>query len=165
MIALVLFRSLLAALTLAVGRPAPDVAPTPVPVEAADVALVAAPAPPTPPPGPPCDQWCSGISAANQAAAQGDMVGVITAAAAAYGVPELAGWGVATARCESNLNPVADSGYYLGLFQHDPFYWPDRAAAAGFAGASPLDPVANAATSMWMRSAGMGAQHWPVCGR
>ena len=125
---------------------------------AAEVALV--PAPPT---APECDVWCEGIGVARAAEAQGDMAGVIVAMAGAYRVPELAGWGLATAMCESGLNPTAWSGYYEGLFQHDPGYWPARAVNAGWPGASTFDPVANAGVTMWMRSAGYFASNWPNC--
>jgi len=38
----------------------------------------------------------------------------------------------------------------VGLFQHKDSYWERRAAAAGLAGASALDPVANARVAAWM---------------
>lgn len=102
------------------------------------------------------------IDRAEAAATAGDMVGVIQAAADNYGVdgPHL----VAMAGCESGLNPGASSGYYGGLFQHDPGYWPSRSAAYGMGGRSMYDPVANAFTT-----AGMVATYphpwtnWPVC--
>lgn len=74
---------------------------------------------------------------------------------------------IATARCESGLRPtaVSSSGKYLGLFQHDRFYWPARAARAGFEGASAFNPRANAFVSAWMVRYGGGWGHWPVCSR
>jgi hypothetical protein len=92
------------------------------------------------------------------------MVTAIWAAFLAYGIPEWANWGVATAACESELHPGAWDGYYTGLFQHDPNYYPARAAAAGLPGSSPWNPVDNAMTTAWMIKAGYGWQHWPVCG-
>jgi len=61
------------------------------------------------------------------------------------------------ANCESGFNPNAvNHGYYenghpSGLFQHLSGYWPARAAAHGYPGASVFDPVANAnvTASMW----------------
>lgn len=63
------------------------------------------------------------------------------------------------AKCESGFNPMADSGYYKGIFQHDPGYWPARAAAHGFAGASYFDVDAQIGVSTAMMSSG-GWSHW-----
>jgi len=63
------------------------------------------------------------------------------------------------AKCESKFNPTADSGYYKGLFQHDPGYWPARAAKYGFAGASYFDVDAQIGVSTSMMAAG-GWSHW-----
>lgn len=56
------------------------------------------------------------------------------------------------ARCESGGNPAAvnPSSGALGLGQHLPRYWADRAAAAGHPGASGLDAIANADTTAWL---------------
>ena len=142
----------------------------PISAEVADVVLTPLPASPIPPipqpePLPGCDSWCLGVIAAYQASEAGNMAEVIRLAANANQVPELYGWAMATAACESGMNPNAYSGFYEGLFQHAPSYWPARAAAAGFGGASAFDPVANSFTTLWMRSAGYAASHWPVCGR
>lgn len=137
------------------------------PVEMVDVVLFAAPAaeaapaPVTVNEG--CDSWCEWVREAYGVAAAGNMSDVIYAAAHGNRVPEMAAWGLATATCESGLNPNAWSGYYEGLFQHSPDYWPARAEAAGFAGASTFDPVANAFVTMWMISAGYPTSHWPNC--
>ncbi len=69
-------------------------------------------------------------------------------------------WGVA--KCESTWNPNAVNYNYFetkngvryypsGLFQHLSNYWPARAAAHGYAGASVFDAEANAnvTASMW----------------
>ena len=63
------------------------------------------------------------------------------------------------AKCESGFNPRADSGYYKGLFQHDPGYWPARAERYGFAGASIFDVDAQIGVSTAMMAGG-GWSHW-----
>lgn len=63
------------------------------------------------------------------------------------------------ARCESGFNPLADSGYYKGIFQHDPKYWPGRAERYGFAGASYFDVDAQIGVSTSMMAGG-GWSHW-----
>lgn len=65
----------------------------------------------------------------------------------------------AIAKCESGFNPNADSGYYKGLFQHDPRYWDSRAAKYGFSGASIYDVDAQIGVSTSMMAAG-GWSHW-----
>ncbi len=116
---------------------------------------------------PACNQWCQGRFKALQAADRGDMVGVINNAFASYSLGETWwAWGVVTAQCESHLNPTAHSGWYRGLFQHDPEAWPRRAALAGLPGADIDDPVANAQVTAWMAASGyIVTVHWPVCGR
>ena len=68
--------------------------------------------------------------------------------------------------CESFGDPDAynASSGASGLMQHLQVYWPPRARAAGFEGASPFAPVANIYTSAWLiyRATGGGWQHW-VC--
>jgi resuscitation-promoting factor RpfB len=63
------------------------------------------------------------------------------------------------AKCESGFNPNADSGYYKGIFQHDPNYWPARASRYGFAGASIFDVDAQIGVSTQMMAGG-GWSHW-----
>ncbi len=63
------------------------------------------------------------------------------------------------AKCESGFNPQADSGYYKGLFQHDPQYWASRAATYGQAGASIYDAEAQIIVSTAMMAGG-GWSHW-----
>lgn len=70
----------------------------------------------------------------------------------AYFPAALVGEALSIIRCESHgdpaaVNPVSGAA---GLFQHMPRYWPDRAAAAGFPGASILDPEANIAGAAWL---------------
>jgi hypothetical protein len=66
-------------------------------------------------------------------------------------------------RCESGGNASAyNPSGASGLFQHMARYWPDRAAAAGFAGADIFDPVANVGVAAWLSSAGTDFSHW-VC--
>ncbi len=62
-------------------------------------------------------------------------------------------------KCESGFNPRADSGYYKGLFQHDPNYWSGRAAKYGAAGASIYDVEAQIKVSTAMMAGG-GWSHW-----
>lgn len=65
--------------------------------------------------------------------------------------------------CESSLNPSAyNPAGYGGLFQHSLEYWPSRAEAAGWAGASVYDPHANSAVAAWLQSQS-GWAPWPNC--
>lgn len=68
--------------------------------------------------------------------------------------------------CESHGDPDARnlSSGASGLFQHMPRYWSERSAAAGFAGHSVFDPVANVAVAAWLvyDYPGGGWSHW-VC--
>lgn len=62
---------------------------------------------------------------------------------------------------ESGGNPNAKNprSSASGLFQHLARYWPDRSAAAGWAGASIWDPEANIAVAAWLQRTG-GWGHW-----
>ena len=65
--------------------------------------------------------------------------------------------------CESRgrQNAVNETSGASGLMQHMPRWWDDRAEQAGFAGYSPLNPVANIYTSVWLlQSRGGGWTHW-----
>lgn len=66
--------------------------------------------------------------------------------------------------CESGGNPGAynPSSGASGLFQQLARYWPGRAAAYGFAGASPFNGYANASVSLGMIRDTGGYSHW-VC--
>jgi hypothetical protein len=58
---------------------------------------------------------------------------------------------VRVAWCESRFDPNSTNlrTGAVGLFQHLPQYWEDRAAEAGFSGAEPTDPVASTAAAAW----------------
>lgn len=66
--------------------------------------------------------------------------------------------------CESNGDPDAYNPYSdaSGLFQFIPETWATASPAAGYAGASPFDPVANIATAAWLanRYQEMGQYYW-----
>lgn len=55
------------------------------------------------------------------------------------------------------IDPVSD---HVGLFQHDPSFWPDHAQLAGFRGYDPFDPVASAAVAAYLVYEGAGWQTW-----
>lgn len=78
------------------------------------------------------------------------------------GIAWRGGEAVAVATCESGLNPRAynSSSGASGLLQQLARYWPGRAAAYGFAGASPFDPWANAMVSAGMVRDTGGWSHW-----
>ena len=72
-------------------------------------------------------------------------------------------WGLNIIQCESGGDPKAynSSSGASGLFQHLAKYWPARATAAGFPGASPFNAEANIAASAYLLyAAGGGPQHW-----
>jgi MYXO-CTERM domain-containing protein len=72
-------------------------------------------------------------------------------------------WGLNIIQCESGGDPNAynSSSGASGLFQHLKQYWPARATAAGFPGASPFNAEANIAASAYLLyAAGGGPQHW-----
>lgn len=58
---------------------------------------------------------------------------------------------VRVAWCESRFNPSSTNlrTGAVGLFQHLPRYWEERAESAGFPGAEPTDPEASAAAAAW----------------
>ena len=69
-------------------------------------------------------------------------------------------WGLNIIKCESGGNPNAynKSSGASGLFQHLAKYWPPRAKAAGFPGASPFNAEANiAASAMLLHGTNTGA--------
>lgn len=80
---------------------------------------------------------------------------------ARYFAPEDVNRAVRVAWCESRFDPEAvnlrTGG--VGLFQHLPKYWPDRAANAGFPDADPTDPEASTAAAAWEVYDGAG---WDV---
>lgn len=77
-----------------------------------------------------------------------DIINIIKAAAAKYGVSEANMLRIA--KCESGYNQNAinynyyENGYPSGLFQHISGYWAARATKYGYEGASVFDPIANA---------------------
>jgi uncharacterized protein YabE (DUF348 family) len=66
------------------------------------------------------------------------------------------------AYCESRFNPGAyNASGASGLFQFLPSTWAANSVRAGYAGASPFDPVASANVAAWMFARGQAGQ-W-VC--
>lgn len=64
--------------------------------------------------------------------------------------------------CLSGFDPQAIdpiSGR-VGLFQHDPSFWPDHAQLAGFRGYDVFDPEANTAVAAYLVYEGAGWQAW-----
>lgn len=70
---------------------------------------------------------------------------------------------VRIAWCESRFDPEAVNlrTGAVGLFQHLPQYWEDRAASAGFPGADATDPRASTAAAAWAVYDGAG---WDIFG-
>ncbi|MEX1125425.1 MAG: transglycosylase SLT domain-containing protein [Acidimicrobiia bacterium] len=68
-----------------------------------------------------------------------------------YFTAEDANKAVRVAWCESRFDPNSTNlrTGAVGLFQHLPQYWEERASAAGFPGADPTDPVASTAAAAW----------------
>jgi hypothetical protein len=58
---------------------------------------------------------------------------------------------VRVAWCESRFDPASTNlrTGAVGLFQHLPRYWDERAEEAGFAGAEPTDAAASTAAAAW----------------
>jgi hypothetical protein len=75
----------------------------------------------------------------------------VRALAAKYFAPEDVNRAVRVAWCESHFNPTSTNlrTGAVGLFQHLPRYWEERAENAGFAGAEPTDPEASTAAAAW----------------
>jgi hypothetical protein len=78
-------------------------------------------------------------------------------AAVTYDVPEEVLRRVAV--CESRLDPDAQNGIYLGLFQFGAPLW----SRTPFGAFERSDPYAAAFAASWAFSRGLSA-HWPVCG-
>lgn len=81
-----------------------------------------------------------------------------------YFPAELVDQALAVIACESLgdpavVNPLSGTA---GLFQHHPLYWPERAAAAGFPGATAEEPEANVAAAAWLvgESVAAGLDPW-----
>lgn len=110
---------------------------------------------------PQCRPAKSLLVQAYDAAAVGDYHTVASLAAQAHGVP--VSRFLAVVDCESRFNPGArNPSGASGLLQILAVYWPARAANAGFPGASPYDPVANAWTGAWLWATS-GSGHWAQC--
>ncbi|HET9204066.1 MAG TPA: transglycosylase SLT domain-containing protein [Acidimicrobiia bacterium] len=75
----------------------------------------------------------------------------VRALAAKYFASEDVNRAVRVAWCESHFNPASTNlrTGAVGLFQHLPRYWEDRAENAGFPGAEPTDPEASTAAAAW----------------
>lgn len=69
---------------------------------------------------------------------------------------------VRLAWCLSRFDPgtIDPTTGHVGLFQHDPDFWPDHAQLAGFRGYDPFDPVANTAVAAYLVYEGPGWQTW-----
>jgi soluble lytic murein transglycosylase-like protein len=80
---------------------------------------------------------------------------------AAYFAPEHVEAALRVMACESAGDPDArNPSGASGLFQHMVRYWPERAAKAGWAGASVFDPAANVAVAAWLSDGGADWSHW-----
>lgn len=80
-----------------------------------------------------------------------------------YFEPEDVNRAVRVAWCESRFDPnsVNLRTGALGLFQHLPKYWQERATNAGFAGYEPTNPEASTAAAAWAVYHGGG---WDIFG-
>lgn len=93
-------------------------------------------------------------------AASSEIEAIIRDAAAAQGAD--AEQLLRVAYCESRFNPGAyNASGASGLFQFLPSTWAANSVRAGYAGASPFDPVAAANVAAWMFARGQAGQ-W-VC--
>jgi hypothetical protein len=79
---------------------------------------------------------------------------LIRCAARTWPVPGGPDYAVMVARCESGLDPRTVYFGHYGVFQHMLGYWPARATAYGFDGASPLNGRANIIVSVRMAHVG-----------
>jgi hypothetical protein len=75
----------------------------------------------------------------------------VRALAAKYFAAEDVNRAVRIAWCESHFNPASANlrTGAVGLFQHLPRYWEERAENAGFPGAEPTNPEASTAAAAW----------------
>jgi len=75
----------------------------------------------------------------------------VRALVARYFAAEDVNKAVRVAWCESRFDPNSTNlrTGAVGLFQHLPQYWEERASEAGFPGAQPTDPVASTAAAAW----------------
>ena len=120
-----------------------------------------APDPPTPPAAEPYGPGISDTFIPNVERWRDDVV----AAIAAYGGPASdVDLFLTIMHRESRGQPEATNptSGAAGLMQHMPQYWDQRAISAGYAGASPYDPIANINVSAWLlyQATGGGWGHW-----
>ena len=120
-----------------------------------------APDPPTPPAAEPYDPGINDTFIPNVERWRDDVV----AAIAAYGGPASdVDLFLTIMHRESRGQPEATNptSGAAGLMQHMPQYWDQRAISAGYAGASPYDPIANINVSAWLlyQATGGGWGHW-----
>jgi hypothetical protein len=75
----------------------------------------------------------------------------VRALVAEYFAAEDVNKAVRVAWCESRFNPTSTNlrTGAVGLFQHMPKYWAERAENAGFPDADPSDPEASTAAAAW----------------
>ena len=75
----------------------------------------------------------------------------VRALVAEYFAAEDVNKAVRVAWCESRFNPASTNlrTGAVGLFQHLPKYWAERAESAGFPDADPTDPEASTAAAAW----------------
>ena len=89
---------------------------------------------------------------------------VVEIALQSYGLENQTDRFMKVMHCESRGDPKAvnASSGASGLMQHIPQWWAWRAEESGFAGASPLDPVANIFASAWLLALPDigGWKHW-----
>ena len=135
--------------------------PAVTPSEPAVTPSQPAPDPPTPPAAEPYDPGISDTFIPNVERWRDDVV----AAIAAYGGPASdVDLFLTIMHRESRGQPEATNptSGAAGLMQHMPQYWDQRAISAGYAGASPYDPIANINVSAWLlyQATGGGWGHW-----
>ena len=135
--------------------------PAVTPSEPAVTPSQPAPDPPTPPAAEPNDPEVYETFVPNVERWRDDVV----AAIAAYGGPASdVDLFLTIMHRESRGQPEATNptSGAAGLMQHMPQYWDQRAISAGYAGASPYDPIANINVSAWLlyQATGGGWGHW-----
>ena len=135
--------------------------PAVTPSEPAIAPSQPAPDPPTPPAAEPYDPGINDTFIPNVERWRDDVV----AAIAAYGGPASdVDLFLTIMHRESRGQPEATNptSGAAGLMQHMPQYWDQRAISAGYAGASPYDPIANINVSAWLlyQATGGGWGHW-----
>lgn len=103
--------------------------------------------------------YAQAVAASQSCTGPPSCIALVHAIFPTYGLDPNAG--VRVMLCESGGNPNASNGgRYNGLFQHAAAYWPGRAAAAGFPGASPFNGRVNIIVSARMIRADGGYRQW-----